>query len=107
MLGRNGTLNCREKEEMKNVILICAVASSLLACASSGPIPTGDGAYLLTKQSAGGVFKPGASVKADLLIEANEFCGKSGKQIQLLSANSKNAIPFARTSSAEIQFKCT
>lgn len=78
----------------------------LSGCASSGPIPTGDGNYLLTKQSAGGIFKPGTSVKADLLIEANEFCSKSGKQIQLLSADSKNAIPFARTSSAEIQFKC-
>lgn len=78
----------------------------LSACSSSGPISTGDGNYLLTKQSAGGIFKPGSSVKADLLIEANEFCSKSGKQIQLLSADSKNAIPFARTSSAEIQFKC-
>ena len=91
---------------MKKIVLMFAIAASLVGCASSGPIPTGNGAYLLTKQSAGGVFKPGASVKADLLIEANEFCAKSGKQIQLLSADSKNAIPFARTSSAEIQFKC-
>lgn len=87
-------------------MVVCAIAFGIVGCASSGPIPTGNGNYLLTKQSAGGVFKAGASVKADLLIEANEFCAKSGKQIELISANSKNAIPFARTSSAEIQFKC-
>ena len=91
---------------MKKIVLMSVVTTCLFGCASSGPIPTGNGAFLLTKQSAGGVFKAGASVKADLLIEANEFCAKSGKQIQLLSADSKNAIPFARTSSAEIQFKC-
>ena len=91
---------------MKKIVLMSVAVTCLTACASSGPIPTGNGAFLLTKQSAGGVFKAGASVKADLLIEANEFCAKSGKQIELISADSKNAIPFARTSSAEIQFKC-
>lgn len=63
---------------MKKMILMSVVVACLSACASSGPIPTGNGAYLLTKQSAGGIFKAGASVKADLLVEANEFCAKSG-----------------------------
>lgn len=89
---------------MKTIIILIAIA--LAGCSSSGPIQTGQNTYLLTKTSAGGVFKPGASVKADLLVEANEFCAKSGKQIELTSSDAKNAIPFARMSSAEIQFKC-
>lgn len=61
---------------------------------------------MITKQSAGGVAVPGASVKADILVEANAFCAKSGKRVDLLSSDAKNAIPFARLSSAEISFKC-
>jgi len=90
---------------MTKLFTLLAVLT-LAGCSSSGPIQTGQDTYLLTKQSAGGIFKPGASVKADLLAEANEFCGKSGKRIELLTSDAKNAIPFARTSSAEISFKC-
>ena len=61
---------------------------------------------MITKQSASGVMVPGAQVKAEILTEANEFCAKSGKSMQLLNSESKNAIPFARMSSAEISFKC-
>jgi hypothetical protein len=62
--------------------------------------------YMITKQSAGGLAVSGSSVKADILIEANAFCAKSGKSLELLNSNSKNAIPFARMPSAEISFKC-
>ncbi|QNA90087.1 hypothetical protein G4G28_19175 [Massilia sp. Dwa41.01b] len=78
----------------------------LAGCASSGPIPTGKDTYMITKQSAGGLAVPGSKVKAQILVEANEFCAKSGKTMELLNASAKNAIPFARTSSAEISFKC-
>lgn len=61
---------------------------------------------MLAKTSAGGAFVSGASVKADLLKEANEFCGKQGKQMQLGTSEAKNAIPFARMPSAEISFSC-
>jgi len=90
---------------MKSKIM-ALVAIFLCGCSSSGPIATGKDTYMITKQSAGGVMVPGASVKADLLVEANQFCTKSGKSMQLLSSEAKNAIPFARLSSAEIQFSC-
>ncbi len=91
---------------MKKTFLIAIALFSLSACSSSGPIATGPDTYMITKQSAAGIAKPGASIKADLLVEANEFCAKSGKRIELLTATSQNAIPFARMSSAEISFKC-
>ena len=49
------------------------LTSSLVACASSGVIPTGPDTYMLTKTSAGGVFVSGSSVKGNLYVEANKF----------------------------------
>jgi hypothetical protein len=89
-----------------NKIFAAAALLLLTACASSGPVSIGKDTYMITKQSAGGMFVQGATVKTDLLAEGNAFCNKSGKTLELLTSNAKNAIPFARTSSAEIQFKC-
>jgi hypothetical protein len=86
--------------------IILAFVALLAGCASSGPVSIGKDAYVLTKTSAGGMFVSGATVKTDLLREANEFCTKSGKTMELTSGDAKNAIPFARMPSAEIQFKC-
>ena len=79
---------------------------TLAGCASSGPVAMGKDTYMITKQSAGGLFVSGSSVKAEILAEANAFCARSGKAIELLSSDAKNAIPFAHMSGAEIQFKC-
>jgi hypothetical protein len=91
---------------MKAAFIALAAATFLVGCASSGPIATGKDTYLINKTSAGGVFVSGVSVKAELLTEANAFCAKQGKTMQLLSADAKNAIPFARMPSSEINFKC-
>lgn len=89
---------------MKKTVALAALI--LAGCASSGPLQVGPNTYMITKRSAGGLMTPGVTVKADIIKEANEFCGKSGKQTELVTSDSKNAIPFARTSSAEITFKC-
>lgn len=89
---------------MKKILPLLALL--LAGCSSSGPIQTGKDTYMITKQSAGGLAVPGSVVKGDILTEANAFCEKSGKRIELLTSDSKNAIPFARMSSAEISFKC-
>jgi hypothetical protein len=61
---------------------------------------------MIAKTSAGGAFVSGASVKAELIQEGVAFCTKSGKTLDLIGGEGKNAIPFARSSSAEISFKC-
>jgi hypothetical protein len=61
---------------------------------------------MIAKTSAGGAFVSGASVKAELIQEGAAFCTKGGKTIDLISGDGKNAIPFARSSSAEIAFRC-
>lgn len=78
----------------------------LAGCASSGVVPTGPGTFLISKTSAGGAFVSGASVKADLIKEADAFCARDGKTVQVLTSDAKNAIPFARMPSAEVNFRC-
>jgi hypothetical protein len=90
---------------MKKIAALAYVVV-LAGCSSSGPLQIGPDTYMITKRSAGGLMTPGVVVKGDIIKEANEFCSKSGKQTDLVSGDSKNAIPFARMSSAEITFKC-
>jgi len=87
-------------------ILPVSACLLLAACASSGVIPTGPDTYMISKTSAGGVFVSGTSVKADLYVEANKYCNDRGLVVDTVDATSKNAIPFARMPSAELQFKC-
>ncbi|MFB9242262.1 hypothetical protein IV454_16885 [Massilia antarctica] len=86
--------------------LSLALAALLAGCSSSGPVQTGKDTYMIAKTSGGGMFVSGATVKADLIQEGVAFCAKNGKTLELISGVGKNAIPFARTSSAEISFKC-
>lgn len=79
---------------------------ALSACASSGVVSTGSDTYMVTKKSAGGLFVSGSQVKADLYVEANDYCARQGKIVETVSATAQNAIPFARMPNAELNFKC-
>ena len=87
-------------------LALTAICLLLAGCASSGVIPTGPDSYMLTKTSAGGLMVSGSQVKADLYVEANKFCGDKGLFVDTVDSSSKNAIPFARMSSAELHFRC-
>lgn len=82
------------------------VAVILTGCASSGIVPTGRDTFMVTKKGAGGAFTPGEQVKADLYIEANAHCAKTGQVVETIEATSENGIPFARMPSASITFRC-
>ena len=84
--------------------LVCV--AFLAGCASTGVIQTNPNEYMLAKSSAGGMFVSGDSVKADLYSEANEFCAKRGLVVETISSEGKNAIPFARMPSANLNFRC-
>jgi hypothetical protein len=51
----------------------------IAGCASSGPVPIGSDAFMITKQSSGGGFGSPAAVKADLYAEAAAFCAGKGR----------------------------
>jgi hypothetical protein len=93
-------------DKVKTTILAAAVPVLLVACASSGPVPIGQDTYLISKQSAGGVFVAPSTVKVEILQEANAYCKSQGKEFQIVSTNELSAIPMARMPSAEVQFMC-
>lgn len=75
-------------------------------CASTGVVQTDRGTYMISKQSAAGVFGTPDGVRADIYKEANEFCGRTGNAVETVNTEIKGAIPFVRTGSAMLQFKC-
>lgn len=89
---------------MKRSTALLAIA--LAGCASTGIVPTGQDTYMVAKKSAAGVATSGATIKAELYGEANEYCARTGRVVETISATSANAIPFARMPQAELNFKC-
>lgn len=89
---------------MRTAIAICLFV--LGGCASSGVIQTDPDTYMLTKKNAGGMFGNVENVKADLYVEANEYCARTNRQVQALSAETQGAIPAVRMGGATLTFKC-
>jgi hypothetical protein len=85
--------------------LVCATVA-LAGCGSTGVGPADRGTYMVAKKSAAGIFGTPDGVRADIYTEANEFCAKNGKAVETVNIEVKQAIPFVRTSSAMLQFKC-
>lgn len=91
---------------MKNISTLCFLILVLLGCSSTGVVPADKGTYIISKQSAAGIFGTSGGVKADIYSEANEFCAKKGMAVETINKEIKDAVPFVRTSSAMIEFKC-
>ena len=87
-------------------ILTLSMMLFLSACSSTGPVPMGKDTYMISRQSAGGIFVSPSSIKAELLIEANAYCNKQNRIFQIVNSGEQGAIPGARLPSAEIQFMC-
>jgi hypothetical protein len=88
---------------MKNFFLVVFVL--LVGCASSGPIPVGQDTFMITKQSTTG-FHSGSSVKAEIFREANEYCTKTGKQLQPVTDRQVDGVPGRSFANAELVFRC-
>ncbi len=93
------------KSELKMKKVFPVVLVFLVGCASSGPIPIGQDTFMITKQSTTG-FHSGASVKAEIYREANEYCLRVGKQLQPVSTGQIDGVPGRSFASAELSFRC-
>lgn len=82
-----------------------AIAALLVGCSSTGPVQISKDTYMISKQSAGGMFVQPAAIRADIIREAAAFCMKSNKEFQLNSYNDTNALP-GRAPASEINFVC-
>lgn len=91
---------------MKNIITIILFSSLLTGCASTGVVQTDRDTFTISKQSAAGIFGTPGGVKADIYAEANSFCHNKGKAVETINIEVKDAVPFVRTGSASLLFKC-
>jgi len=88
------------------VSAIIALGVGIVGCASTGVVPADHGTYMISKQSAAGIFGTPDGVRADIYKEANVFCDGQGKGVETVNTEIKGAIPFVRTGSAMLVFKC-
>lgn len=61
---------------------------------------------MISKQSAAGIFGTPEGVRADIYREANEHCARDGGAVETVKVDVKGAIPFVRTGSAMLEFRC-
>ena len=91
---------------MRFIATLLSAAALMTACASTGVVPVDRDTFMISKQSAAGVFGTPGGVQADVYSEANEFCAKTGKKVDTVKIEVLAAVPFVRTGSATLQFRC-
>jgi len=85
-------------------IFICLIAPlSLAACANSGVRETGRDTYSVSSRAP---FSGPARAKGDALRDANAYCAKRGKHIQVVSQNSNECMLHGGCGEAEVVFMC-
>jgi len=90
----------------RSVIFALVALLVLYGCASTGVVPVGDGVYMISKQSAAGIFGTPAGVEADIYRQANAFCAARHQVLQTVDVQTQNAVPFAHEGSATLHFRC-
>ncbi len=91
---------------MLKIFTIFYVSIILISCSSTGVVPADRGTYMISKQSAAGIFGTSGGIRTDVYSEANVFCQRTDKVVETVNLEIKDAIPFERTSSVMLQFKC-
>ena len=89
---------------MRRVLICCAVL--LAGCASTGVMPVGDGVFMISKQSAAGIFGTTAGVEADIYHEANAYCAARHQVLETVDVQTVNALAFSHQGSATLRFRC-
>jgi hypothetical protein len=85
------------------VLIVLVATFSLAACATSGVQQTGRDTYSVSSRAP---FSGPARAKGDALKDANAYCTKLGKHIQVVSQNSNECMLHGGCGEAEVVFMC-
>jgi len=77
-----------------------------LAGCATGVVQTDRGAFMASKTSAGGAFGDPQALLADLYVEANQHCERSGQAVETISTNPEAGVPFVRPARSSLHFRC-
>ena len=90
----------------RSVIVALVALLVLSGCASTGVVPVGDGVYMISKQSAAGIFGTPAGVEAIFTVRPTHFVRHENQVLQTVDVQTQNAVPFAHEGSATLHFRC-
>ena len=92
---------------MRAIFAGIILVAALSGCASnSGVVPVGPDTYMVSRQAATG-FSGMGTLKADAFQEANEYCLKDKKKVQVVRTDeSRPPYLLGNYPRAEVQFMC-
>jgi hypothetical protein len=92
---------------MKKLQLIPLIATTFLAgCAGvTDVVSTGSDTYMVASHGIMG-WSSGPAQKAQAFTQANDYCQKMGKTLQVINARDSGNGGFGVISSGEVSFKC-
>ena len=87
--------------------LIFCITVGLIGCASnSGVVPMGGDTFFVSRQAATG-FSGAASLKGEVLQEANQYCQLQRKAMEVVAlTEAQPPYILGNYPKAEVQFKC-
>ena len=84
---------------------IAVVLVALAGCASTGVIQSGSDRYMVSKTSLKVGFGPPTAAHAAISQEADDFCAKQNKKVEVVNANITHPA-LGRPGSATLEFRC-
>lgn len=84
---------------------LSAIIIAVSGCASSGILKSGGDKYMVSKTSVIVGFGPPTGVHADIVREANDFCDKQNKILEVTDTQIQHPA-MGRPGSATLEFRC-
>jgi len=87
-------------------IAIFGAAFFLFGCAGvTDVVSTGSDTYMVASHGTMG-WSSGGAQKANAFTQANEFCQKMNKKMEVISSSDSGTGSFGKISSGQVSFKC-
>ena len=91
---------------MYNLPTLVILSLLISGCAGvTDVVPTGKDTYMVASHGTMG-WSSGGAQKAQAFTQANEFCQKMGKVVEVISTSDSGNGGFGKISSGQIDFKC-
>jgi hypothetical protein len=84
---------------------LAAIFIALIGCASSGILKSGGDRYIVSKTSLQVGFGAPTAVYAEISQEANDFCDKQNKILDIVNTQIKHPA-LGSPGSATLEFRC-